>query len=54
MPNGRDVVDELRRRGIAVRPAGSFPGLDDDYVRVAVRTAADNDRLVAELAEARG
>ena len=49
--------DGLRRRllevGIAVRPAASFPGLDSDYLRVAVRERADNDRLLAALAEAR-
>jgi len=54
VPNGREVVDGLRLRGIAVRPAASFPGLDHDHMRVAVRTAADNDRLVAGLAEALG
>jgi histidinol-phosphate/aromatic aminotransferase/cobyric acid decarboxylase-like protein len=40
------AVEPLRARGIAVRPCASFPGLDDRYVRVAVRTGADNDRLV--------
>jgi histidinol-phosphate aminotransferase len=49
--------EELRRKlldvGIAVRPAASFPGLDSDYLRVAVRERADNDRLLAALAAAR-
>jgi len=49
--------EQLRRKlldlGIAVRPAASFPGLDSDYLRVAVRERADNDRLLAALAEAR-
>lgn len=40
------AVESLRARGIAVRPCVSFPGLDDRYIRVAVRTDADNDRLV--------
>jgi histidinol-phosphate/aromatic aminotransferase/cobyric acid decarboxylase-like protein len=40
------AVEPLRAYGIAVRPCSSFPGLDDRYVRVAVRTNADNDRLV--------
>jgi histidinol-phosphate/aromatic aminotransferase/cobyric acid decarboxylase-like protein len=41
-----DAVEPLRAHGIAVRPCESFPGLDDRYIRIAVRTAADNDRLV--------
>jgi len=49
--------EQLRRKlldlGIAVRPGASFPGLDSDYLRVAVRERADNDRLLAALAEAR-
>lgn len=40
------AVEPLRAHGIAVRPCASFPGLDDSYIRVAVRTDADNDRLV--------
>jgi histidinol-phosphate/aromatic aminotransferase/cobyric acid decarboxylase-like protein len=39
------AVEPLRAQGIAVRPCSSFPGLDDRYVRVAVRTDADNDLL---------
>lgn len=50
--HGPSVVERLRATGIAVRPAHSFPGLDASYVRVAVRHAADNARLVAALAEA--
>ena len=50
--DGRTVVALLREAGIAVRPCGSFPGLNDDYIRVAVRSPADNDRLVAALREA--
>ena len=40
------AVEPLRAHGIAVRPCTSFPGLDDRYIRIAVRTDADNDRLV--------
>jgi histidinol-phosphate/aromatic aminotransferase/cobyric acid decarboxylase-like protein len=46
-----DVVRGLRERGIAVRPAASFPGLDDGYVRVAVRRADENARLLAAFEE---
>lgn len=44
-------IDELRRVGIAVRPAFSFPGLDERYLRVAVRRSADNQVLAEALTE---
>jgi histidinol-phosphate/aromatic aminotransferase/cobyric acid decarboxylase-like protein len=49
--DGPRIVDELRARGIAVRPCSSFPGLDERHVRVAVRTSTDNAQLVRALAE---
>jgi histidinol-phosphate/aromatic aminotransferase/cobyric acid decarboxylase-like protein len=51
LDDGLRVVDELRARGIAVRPCSSFPGLDERHVRVAVRTPSDNARLIDALAE---
>lgn len=44
----------LAERGIAVRPAASFPGLDERFVRIAVRRTADNARLVTAVAEVLG
>jgi histidinol-phosphate/aromatic aminotransferase/cobyric acid decarboxylase-like protein len=52
VPHGRAIVGALRDAGIAVRPAASFPGLNDDHIRVAVRRPDENRRLVAALAEA--
>jgi histidinol-phosphate/aromatic aminotransferase/cobyric acid decarboxylase-like protein len=52
VPGGAAVVEALRGAGIAVRPAASFPGLGEDHIRVAVRRAHENARLVAALAEA--
>lgn len=46
------VQRRLRANGIAVRPAGTFPGLSNSYLRVAVRTATDNQQLVRALAQA--
>jgi histidinol-phosphate/aromatic aminotransferase/cobyric acid decarboxylase-like protein len=47
---GRSDVDaELHARGVAVRPAVSFPGLTEEHVRVAVRTPAENELLVEAL-----
>jgi histidinol-phosphate/aromatic aminotransferase/cobyric acid decarboxylase-like protein len=49
--DGPLVVAHLAERGIAVRPASSFPGLGPGHLRVAVRADRDNARLVAALAE---
>jgi threonine-phosphate decarboxylase len=43
------LTQRLRERGIAVRDAFNFLGLDDRYVRVALRQADDNRRLFNEL-----
>jgi histidinol-phosphate/aromatic aminotransferase/cobyric acid decarboxylase-like protein len=47
--NGPRVITELRTAGIAVRPAGTFPGLGPDHIRLAVRDAADHERLAAAM-----
>jgi L-threonine-O-3-phosphate decarboxylase len=54
VPDGRSALAGLAERGIAVRPAGSFPGLTADHLRVAVRCPQDNRRLLAALAEVLG
>lgn len=41
----------LRERGILIRNCGDFVGLDDSWYRVAVRTHAENERLIAALRE---
>ena len=51
VPAGAAVRSGLADRGIAVRPADSFPGLGPDHLRVAVRSPEDNRRLVAALEE---
>jgi len=48
--SGRTLARTLEEQRILVRPCGLFPGLDDSFIRVAVRTAADNCRLVVTLA----
>ena len=42
------VIERARDRGVAVRDARTFRGLDS-HVRVAVRRPAENDRLLAAL-----
>jgi histidinol-phosphate/aromatic aminotransferase/cobyric acid decarboxylase-like protein len=49
LDDGERIVEELRARGIAVRPCSSFPGLDRRHVRIAVRSGRDNGALVAAL-----
>lgn len=43
------VVSALRREGILVRDCSQVPGLNDRSIRVAVRSPADNDRLITAL-----
>jgi L-threonine-O-3-phosphate decarboxylase len=43
------LAGTLREHGIVVRDASNFVGLDDRYVRVGLRSAPDNDRLVRTL-----
>ncbi|WP_433725418.1 Rv2231c family pyridoxal phosphate-dependent protein CobC [Nocardia sp. CA-129566] len=47
--DGELLRKHLADRGIAVRRADTFPGLGPDYIRVAVRGAAEVDRLVAGI-----
>ena len=46
---GAGVRDDLRGSGIAVRRADTFPGLDETWVRIAVRPPAQSDVLLAAL-----
>jgi histidinol-phosphate/aromatic aminotransferase/cobyric acid decarboxylase-like protein/adenosyl cobinamide kinase/adenosyl cobinamide phosphate guanylyltransferase len=49
VPDGPAVHAGLARRGIAVRPARTFPGLTADHIRLAVRDPSENRRLVEAL-----
>jgi histidinol-phosphate/aromatic aminotransferase/cobyric acid decarboxylase-like protein len=44
------VIDRAREAGLVVRDARTFRGLDS-HVRVSVRRPAENDRLLAVLAD---
>jgi histidinol-phosphate/aromatic aminotransferase/cobyric acid decarboxylase-like protein/adenosyl cobinamide kinase/adenosyl cobinamide phosphate guanylyltransferase len=50
--DGPRVVAGLRKRGIAVRPALSFPGLGAGHLRLTARGPRENARLADALAEA--
>ncbi|MDF2960875.1 MAG: cobalamin biosynthesis protein CobQ [Paenibacillus sp.] len=45
----QELQVEMGRRGILIRDASGFPGLDESYVRVAVKLREQNERLVEEL-----
>jgi threonine-phosphate decarboxylase len=52
LPGGcsnRDLLAQLRGRGLLLRDGSTFATLDDSYVRCAVRPAADNRRLITAL-----
>lgn len=46
------LQERLLGRRILIRDCNNFVGLDERFFRVAVRTSAENDRLLAALAEA--
>ncbi len=45
------LTDRLGRRGLLVRDCSSIPGLDNRYIRIAVRTWWQNRRLLKALRE---
>jgi threonine-phosphate decarboxylase len=48
--DGQNIYNELGRRGLLVRVCDSFRGMAHGrFVRIAVLTAAENDRLIREL-----
>jgi threonine-phosphate decarboxylase len=48
--NAQDIVAALRDRGIMVRDCSNFKGLNEMFIRVAVKSNKDNMRLLQELA----
>jgi cobyric acid synthase CobQ/L-threonine-O-3-phosphate decarboxylase len=51
---GTEVAERMLKDGIGIRCCNNFDGLDDRYIRVAVRTADENRRLVDSLKRAMG
>ena len=46
--------ETLREKGVVLRSCGNYPGLDGSWYRTAVRTAAENERLLKILGEVLG
>jgi L-threonine-O-3-phosphate decarboxylase len=51
MLDSSELSARLAARGVLIRDCSSFHGLGKDYIRVAVRTAEENDRLIAEIGD---
>lgn len=51
MPRAEEVRTSLEQRGILVRGCSTFPGLDNTYLRVAVRSRRENSMLLKEMAD---
>jgi histidinol-phosphate/aromatic aminotransferase/cobyric acid decarboxylase-like protein/adenosyl cobinamide kinase/adenosyl cobinamide phosphate guanylyltransferase len=52
VPDGPRTLARLRAQRFAVRPAGSFPGLDDSFLRLTARDPERNRKLVAAVRQA--
>jgi threonine-phosphate decarboxylase len=50
-PNGERLVDALANKGILIRNCGNFPGLGENYFRIAVKDHLSNIKLVSGLKE---
>lgn len=53
-PDAQILCDRLGGKGILLRNCANFPSLDNRYLRVAVRSEAENRQLLSALCEAAG
>jgi histidinol-phosphate aminotransferase/threonine-phosphate decarboxylase len=51
MLNSSELTARLAARGVLVRDCVSFHGLEKNYIRIAVRTEKENDRLIAAIGD---
>jgi threonine-phosphate decarboxylase len=49
LESAKQVISALEQKGILVRDCSNFNGLDDTYVRVAVKSRRENEILIKEL-----
>ena len=52
--SGEALYRQLLDRGIVIRRCSNYIGLGDNFIRVAVRTGVENDRLIDSLADILG
>ncbi|NTW05200.1 MAG: aminotransferase class I/II-fold pyridoxal phosphate-dependent enzyme, partial [Peptococcaceae bacterium] len=48
-----DLAEKLAKKGILIRDCANFIGLEQGYIRLAIRTREDNDILLRELKQAK-
>lgn len=46
-----DVSSFLEEKGILIRSCANYPGLSNEYYRIAIKSHADNEKLIAALTE---
>ena len=49
--NAKEIITALRNKGILVRDCSNFKGLDNSYMRIAVRSRRENKVLIKELSK---
>lgn len=47
----KELGEKLRKRGILIRDCRNYAGLTEGWYRIAIRSAAENDRLIHTLVE---
>ena len=47
----KELGEKLRKRGILIRDCRNYAGLTEGWYRIAIRSAAENDRLIHTLGE---
>jgi threonine-phosphate decarboxylase len=53
-PGCTTLKEEMLEQGILIRSCASFPGLGEDWYRVAIRTPEENRQLLCALAQVKG
>lgn len=46
-----ELSERMRQRGILIRDCSNYPGLDGSFIRTAVKTRAENERLTRALSD---
>lgn len=51
MGNAGSVINQLKKKGIIVRACSNFRGLNDSYIRAAVKSRRENTQFIEELSK---